>query len=360
MHNTCRAIIDLAALRHNLQQAKSLAPSSKVMAVIKADAYGHGLVPIAKTLGPYADGLAVARLKEALDLRNNGISNRLLLLGSLIDTEGMQSCAEQAIDIVIHSPETIRQLCEATLDKPINIWLKVDVGMHRLGLTPEQLLHNYRQLSDSPNVADIVLMSHFSSADDEDSAITIDQLTSFDDLTRVFENNKSAANSAAILTMPHSHFDWVRPGIMLYGANPLPSPCSTRLKPVMTLKAKIVALREIPAEEGVGYNHRWKSQKPTTLATVGIGYGDGYPRHAHDGTPVLVNGHKAPLAGRVSMDLITVDVSECSSVNIGDEVTLWGEGLAAEEVAKHSDTISYQLFTSVSDRVCKEYINAKL
>lgn len=359
-HNTCRAIIDLAALRFNLAQIAALAANSKVMAVIKADGYGHGLTKIAKALSPHVQGLAVARLKEALELRQHGISNRLLLLGSLIDEQELTSCTDHNIDVVIHNTEGVQLILQAPLNKPVNVWLKVDVGMHRLGLTPEQLLHNYRQLNGSQNVASIVLMCHFSSADDQ-SPITEQQLASFADLTRVFDSEKSAANSAAILTRPNSHFDWVRPGIALYGANPLPSVLANQsdiaLKPVMTFKAKVIAIRTLESGQGVGYNHRWTSSQQTTLATVGAGYADGYPRHAKDGTPVLVNGQHAKLAGRVSMDLITVDISGCGPVEIGDEVTLWGEGLPAEQVATCADTISYQLFTGISSRVCKHYIN---
>lgn len=359
-HNTCRAVIDLAALRFNVEQLTVLAANSQLMAVIKADAYGHGLIQIAKALSPHVQGMAVARLKEALELRKNGIDNRLLLLGSLIDEQELKICTEHNIDIVVHNTEGVQLILQAPIRPAINVWLKVDVGMHRLGLTPEQLLHSYRQLNESANVANIVLMCHFSSADDQ-SPITEQQLASFDDLTRVFNNQKSAANSAATLSRPDSHYDWVRPGIALYGANPLPSEPANRndiaLQPVMTLKAKVIAIRTLQPGQGVGYNHRWTSRRQTTLATVGIGYADGYPRHAKDGTPVLINGQYGKLAGRVSMDLITVDISDCGAVKVGDEATLWGEGLPAEEVAAYADTISYQLFTSLAARVCKQYIN---
>ena len=355
-YNTCRAIIDLAALRFNLAQVKNAVGNSQVMAVIKADAYGHGLVAVAKALSPHVQGMAVARLKEALELRKHGINNRLLLLGSLIDEQELKACAEHNIDIVIHSTDGVQRLLQTPLTRAVNVWLKVDVGMHRLGLSPEQLVDSYHQLSESNNAASLVLMCHFSSADDE-SPVTGQQLNNFDDITRAFDSQRSAANSAAILTQPSSHYDWVRPGIVLYGANPVPDYCNVELKPVMTLKAKVIAIRELEPDRGVGYNHRWISSRHTRLATVAIGYADGYPRHAKDGTPVLVNGQYAKLAGRVSMDLITVDISDCGTVDIGDEVTLWGQGLPAEQVAAYADTISYQLFTSTAGRVCKHYIN---
>ena len=362
MPYTVKATINLAAIRHNLKQVKQLAKGSNIMAVIKADAYGHGMIEVAQTLHE-ADGLAVARLEEALLLRQQGIRQRVLLLGGFIDAQGMVAAAENNIDIVIHSSHGLQALLAAHLAKPINVWLKLDTGMHRLGLSPAEFLQAQQLLRNSNNVAEIIFMTHFSSSEDENSLHTQQQLQSFQCSTDVLNGKTSMANSAAIIQHPQSHGDWVRPGIMLYGANPLPadSPRTQHidLQAAMTLTAKILAIRTVSKGESTGYNCRWTATKDSLIATVGIGYGDGYPRHAKDGTPVLVNGQRAFIAGRVSMDLITIDISDCTGVQIGDDVMLWGQQLKAEEIASYAETISYELFTSISKRVPRIYINAE-
>lgn len=363
MYTTAKATIDLSAIAHNLAVARSLAPQSRVMAAIKADAYGHGLLEVASELYQ-ADGFAVARMEEVLALREAGIEQPILLLGSLLTARDLQLCARHRVAIVIHDRSTAALLCDSALSAPLDIWLKLDSGMHRLGLDPAAFAQTHHLLRASRNVASITHISHFSSADEVDGAITAAQMACFDRSVDALQESPPApaslANSAALLRYPHSHRDWVRPGIMLYGANPLAAelelPDTQRLRPAMSLQAQIVAIRDIGAGESVSYNHRWTSARPTRLATVGIGYADGYPRHAANGTPVLVNGLRAPLVGRVCMDLLCVDISDCGNVSIGDQVTLWGSGLAAEEVALHAETISYELFTSVSKRVSRHYI----
>jgi alanine racemase len=354
MKNTATAHIKLNAIRHNLNVAKQLAPRSKILAMVKADAYGHGLLPVAEAL-TQADGLSVARLDEALTLRQHGIKQRLVVLGTVVSEEDLTLCSQQHLDLVVHNLETAEAVTRNKLATPINVWLKIDTGMHRLGVLPDNYIDIYTQLEQSDNVAEIIVMTHFSCADELIDAATAEQLSCFNELTAQQTVIKSAANSAALIRYQHAHFDWVRPGIMLYGADPLQEGSCLPLQAAMTLKSHVIAIRDLEEEETVGYGRTWQAEAPTRLATVGIGYGDGYPRHAKNGTPVVINNRIATLAGRVSMDLITVDITDCGEVNIGDEVILWNEQLKATEVARHADTIAYELFTSITQRVEKTY-----
>ena len=361
MNFMTKATIDLSAIRHNLQQVRRLASTAKIMTVVKADAYGHGLVEVAQTLKD-ADGLAVARIEEALALRDAGISAPLLLLSAPLEIEGIRLCAEHGVAIVVHTLNTAQLLSDSLLDKPVDIWLKLDSGMHRLGLNSNELLKVEPLLKTSRNVESIVLMTHFSDSEQDDAQITEQQTDYFSACARGLTYPQSLANSGAIIRHSNTHRDWVRPGIMLYGANPLPNQsavnAAVKLLPAMTLTTKVLAIRHVAKGESVGYNGRWTANQDSTIATLGIGYGDGYPRHAENGTPVIVNGQRAHLVGTVSMDLIIVDISHCHNINIGDEAMLWGDGLPAEEVAAHASTISYELFTSISKRVPRIYINA--
>ncbi len=356
MHHATTATIDLAAIRHNLKLVKKLAPNSQVMAVIKADAYGHGLLEIANSLAE-ADGLAVARIEEALQLREAGIKQKVLLLGSYHDSQIFTLCSKHNIDIVIHNLEGARLLAGTSLDTAVTPWLKFNSGMHRLGLTHDKFLEAHRILVSNQTISEPIFMTHFSSPENSDLSYTEQQRDMFLAGTEPLRGATSLANSAAIIQHPSTHGDWVRPGIMLYGSNPVKHQQELMLQPAMTVKSKVVAIRTIAEGEGVGYNSTWRSEQPSRIATIGIGYGDGYPRHASNGTPVLVNGKRAGLVGTVSMDLITIDITGCGEVNIGDEVILWGNALKADEVAAHANTISYQLFTSLSKRVPRHYIN---
>ncbi len=355
MLNTTRALIDLGALRHNLSVVRSLCPHSRVMAMVKADAYGHGLLPVAQALRS-ADGLAVARLEEALQLRRAGISQPLLLLGSLLDAGDLEICASERIDVEVHDEATAELVCRRR-GSPLNVWLKLDSGMHRLGLDPAAFRTTDAWLRRAPAVAEVVHMTHFACADELASSRTAQQFETFRQAHGDSDAMTSVANSAALIGRPEARGDWVRPGIMLYGDNPLADSHPLPLQPVMTLCARVLAIREIDVDEAVGYGARWSSERPSRIATLGIGYGDGYPRHAESGTPVLLNGRRAPLAGRVSMDSITVDVTDIDDVRVGDEAILWGEGLPAAEVARHADTISYELFTSIGSRVSRDYLH---
>lgn len=353
MEKVVEAHIDLGALRENAALARRLAPQSRLLAVVKANAYGHGMCEVAHALRGVADAFAVARLDEADQLRRSGIDAPLVVMSALPDAGQLQHCARQRVDIVVHETGTLQRLAARPLPHPIGVWLKIDTGMHRLGLPPAAVPDAYHRLMALPWVGQVTLMSHFASADDELSTQSDAQQSLFDACTAGIDAPASLANSAAILSRPASHRDWIRPGIMLYGANPLARPLP--LRPVMTLRSRLLAVRELEAGAGVGYNATWTSPHCAVIGTVAAGYGDGYPRHAPSGTPVLVNGRRAPLAGRVSMDMITVDLSGQPDARPGDPVELWGEGLPVEEVARHAGTISYELLTRVGERPCRIY-----
>jgi alanine racemase len=348
-----QARLDLAALRHNCGIARKLAPHSRIMAVVKANGYGHGAVTMARELEAGADALAVACIEEALELRDAGLTAPIMLLQGVFEARELATAAAMDLWITIDNEHQLRWLEEARLPCPLRCWLKLDTGMHRLGVTPAQLTGFYQRLAASPNaLEDVVLCTHFASADELDSDQTRQQIECFDALCRDLPAQRSAANSPGLLGWPAAHYDWVRPGYMLYGNSPFsrPHPNTTELQPVMTLCSAIISIREVQPGETVGYGACWIATRPSRIATVTIGYGDGYPRQAANGTPMLVNGQRALLAGRVSMDMITVDVTDLPEVKIGDEVVLWGADLPVGEVAAHADTIGYELTTRMPAR----------
>ncbi len=351
-----RAIVDTAALRHNLGRVRATAPDTRVMAVIKANAYGHGLVPAAKALAQ-TDGFAVARLEEGLALRQAGLSTRILLLEGVFSPGQLATAAEQHFDLMVHSFEQLEMLEARGGSEPIAAWIKVDTGMNRLGFRTEQFQAAYARLRRIPNVApDATLVTHLASADDRRDPKTSEQLRAFASVTSGLAGARSIANSAALLAWPDTRADWVRPGLALYGVTPFPSGTGGELglRPVMTLQSEVIALKDVRAGETVGYGGEWRAERDTRLAVVAAGYGDGYPRSVGSGTPVLVNGHRAPLVGRVSMDMVTVDVTDVPGVATGDPVVLWGEGVPVEEIARHAGTIPYELICGVSQRVQHE------
>lgn len=347
----------MAALRHNISVVKQRAPAARILAMLKANGYGHGADWVARNIEAMADGFGLARLSEAEALRRAQPQARLLLLGTLVDDDLLQRCAELHLDLVIHRIEDARQLAQATLPSPINVWLKRNIGMNRLGMSHADFIAAHELLASSANVAELLHMSHFSDADEPTTPVTAEQCQRLCESSAALGRHpRSMANSAAIIAHPYSHFEWVRPGIMLYGDDPTAYlQGSQQLQAVMQFKSRVIALKEVDAGEGVGYNRRWTSPGKRRIATVGVGYADGYPRHAEDGTPLLIRGQRVPLAGRVSMDLLTVDVSELASVEVGDEVLLWGHDLPAAEIARHCQTISYALFTGISARVERHY-----
>ena len=352
---TATACIDRQALVKNFSFIKSLAPQSKVLAVLKANAYGHGLERIAKAL-PQADAFGVARLDEALALRAKGVVKPIVLLEGVFDAEDLPILAVNNLQTVVHTKEQLTALLSAELDEPVKVWLKVDTGMHRLGIYPEDFDSFYQQLKQSSNVHDeLVLMSHLGCADEKDSQLTHQQIELFQKLTGKHTEEKTLANSAAILSWPQTHFQWLRPGLMLYGVSPMSAPeqlaKNIGIEPVMTLQSSLIAVRQLQAGQPVGYGAAWESKQDTMIGVVAIGYGDGYPRHAQNGTPVLINGRRVPLVGRVSMDMITVDLGPNASDKVGDIATLWGQGLPVEEIAKWATTIPYELLCNITRRV---------
>ncbi len=360
MTRATRAVIDLAALQHNLRMAQQAAGKAKVMAIIKANAYGHGLLPIANAL-THADAFGVATLDEAIQLRSAGIRKPITLLEGFTQQDDVAVIAEQELDVVIHQPLQIT-LLEHHRGKPIMLWLKIDTGMHRLGFNPADVAVNYEQLCRISSVQQpIRWFTHLANADDRADPYTVGQLALFQTTVQAMTKNAttitSVANSAGILAWPESHGDWVRPGIMLYGVSPFidSSAVTHDLKPVMTLHSALMAINQRRKGESIGYSGCYVCPEDMSVGVVAIGYGDGYPRHAKAGTPVLVNGQRVPLIGRVSMDMIMVDLRSQPQAKIGDPVILWGQGLAVEEIARHADTIGYQLLCGVTTRVPYEY-----
>lgn len=353
---TC-ATIDARALAANLARVRALAPNSRIWAAIKADAYGHGALETARALHA-ADGFALATLDEAQALRDAGITHPLILLEGTIDAPQARQAIALDCATVVHQAEQLAQL--ESLGEAVRsqaLWLKIDTGMHRLGVAPHDVASYWCRLSaisDQP----VGLLSHFASADEADPAATEAQLAIFEQCERqVGAAPASLANSAGILAWPNSHRDWVRPGIMLYGASPGFGKTGVELglQPAMTLTAPVIAVRDIAVGERVGYGGRWRAERPSRIATLAIGYGDGYPRHAPDGTPVWLAGQRVALVGKVSMDMLTIDVTDLPDVHIGQSAQLWGDQLNVDEVARHIGTVGYELLTRVSSRVPRRW-----
>lgn len=356
MKTLIRAIVDTAALRQNLARVRATAPGSRVMAVIKANAYGHGLVPAARALAE-TDGYAVARLDEGLALRAAGLTNRILLLEGVFSPDQLAIAAQQRFDLMVHSFEQLQMLEGRGGTETVSAWLKVDSGMNRLGFRIEQFAEAYQRLTRIANVApDPTLVTHLANADDRRDPKTVEQLSAFGAATAGVPGARSIANSAAVLAWPDSRADWVRPGLLLYGVSPFPSGngADLGLHPAMTLQTEVIAVKIVKSGETVGYGGSWRAERDTRMAVVAAGYGDGYPRGTPSGAPVLVNGRRAPLIGRVSMDMITVDVTDLPAVGTGDPVVLWGGGVPVEEVARRAGTIPYELICGVSQRVQHE------
>jgi alanine racemase len=356
VHPLIRATIDTTALRHNLGRVRATAPDSRVMAVIKANGYGHGLVPVARALAD-SDGFAVARLEEGLALRAAGVAKPILLLEGVVGSEQLRLAAEQRMEIMVHSTEQLELLESRSSGPPVTAWIKLDTGMNRLGFRAGHFASAYARLTRIPNVAtDPALATHLASADDPGDPKTAEQLRSFAAATAGLPGARSIANSAALIGWPATRADWVRPGLMLYGLSPFESGDGAMLGllPAMTLRSEVIAIKSVPAGETVGYGGTWRAPRDTRMAVVAAGYGDGYPRSVPSGTPVLVNGRHAPLVGRVSMDMLTVDVTDLGIVAIGDPVVLWGEGLPVEEIAVRAGTIPYEIVCGVSQRVHHE------
>lgn len=347
-----QVLIDLSALRHNLIQVRKAAPGCRVMAAVKADAYGHGLVRATQALAD-ADGFGVAAIEEALQLRQADIEAPITLLEGFFHADEFPLIDQHRLDLVLHQPWQIEALEQARFSQPVRVWLKLDTGMHRLGFAAEQAAEWWQRLQAHPSLIPLGQMTHLACADEPGSEATLQQLDLFAEATHELGGEKSVANSAGILGWPESHADLLRPGIMLYGASPFLKGRAAQhnLRPVMTFSSQLIAIEQHKQGEAIGYGATWRCPETMPVGVVAVGYGDGYPRHAPSGTPVLVNDTVVPLIGRVSMDMITVDLRRQPEARVGDPVVLWGEGLPAEEVAEHAGTITYELFSGVTSRV---------
>ncbi len=352
MTRPARALIDAQALHHNLQRVRALAPDSRVMAVVKANAYGHGLLRVARILLE-AQAFAVASFEEGVALRNAGVAHPIFLLQGFYDSEELAELGHYRFAPVVHHETQLAALEGSRQAGPIDVWLKVDTGMHRIGFPPEEASQVFRRLEACPVVHRIRLMSHLANADDLADSTTRHQIERFKAVSTGLEAERSLANSAGVVAWPESHFDWVRPGIMLYGVSPLGarSAAELGLKPVMTLTSRLIAVNRCRRGERVGYGGEFVCPEDMSVGVVAIGYGDGYPRHARTATPVLLNGERAALIGRVSMDMITVDLRRHAGAAVGDPVVLWGKGLPVEEVAQCAGTIGYELLARMPPRV---------
>ena len=350
MPRPIRATISAGALQRNLLVAKAHAKSAKVWAVIKANAYGHGLERAARALDA-ADGFAVVDFQEAARLRVAGVTKPILMLEGFFKPVDAPLLHKYALTPVVHNPEQVEMFRLAAHPGELDVYVKVNSGMNRLGFTSDNLRPAYNAIRMHPHVRSVTLMTHFA---DADGTVGVkEQLAWFRELTRDYDAPQSLANSAALIRFPETHGAWVRPGIMLYGCSPFADRSAEQLElePAMTLSSEIIATQHLQAGERVGYGFSYQAQGEITLGIVACGYADGYPRHAPSGTPVLVNGKRTRTVGRVSMDMIAVDIGDIPEAYIGTPVTLWGEGLSADEVAAACGTVSYELLCALAPRV---------
>lgn len=345
------ASISLDALRQNHAVARSHAGDARIWSVLKANAYGHGLNRVGEALAPLADGFAVLDLDEAVRLREAGIRQPVLLLEGYFQPADLAVVAEYGLTAVVHSPEQIEMLACSRLPVRLPVYLKFNSGMNRLGFQAPHYREAYDKLRAISGVGAITLMTHFAAADLEEGIAG--PLGAFQDLRRELPGPASLANSSALLRYPDARGDWVRPGILLYGGSPFARTSAQELglRPVMTLASEIISVQRIDRGERVGYGGLFTAQRPMRVGTVACGYADGYPRHAGTGTPILVAGHRTRTLGRVSMDMLAVDLTDIPEAGTGSQVVLWGEGLPADEVASAAGTISYELFCALAARV---------
>jgi alanine racemase len=344
------AHIRLDAFRHNYRLAKA-AHGGRALAVVKADAYGHGAVECARAIADEADGFAVAMIEEALSLRTAGISAPILLLEGFFDVSELHDIQIHNLWIVVHHRWQVDALMAAHLTRPITVWLKMDSGMHRVGIAPDHYRATYERLKAHPSIAQIVLMSHFARADEPESGHMQQQVETFHAATMGIDAPVSLSNSAAVLGWSGARADWARPGIMLYGADPFVGKAGAsiaeQLRPVMRLEGGIISVRLIARGEPLGYGGAFVADRPTRVGVVSCGYADGYPRTAPTGTPVAVDGQLTRLIGRVSMDMLTVDLTDLPQADRGSRVELWGDQVPVNAVASRVGTIAYELLCHV-------------
>lgn len=351
MTRPVRALLDPVALRQNLDVVRRQAPGARIMAVVKANAYGHGLPWAAGVLANGADAFGVASVEEGIILRQAGIAKPVCLLEGIYSPDEIPLIVQHRLSPVLHHEGQIAWLESATVTPPIDVWIKIDTGMHRLGLPASAFRGVLERLRRCAGVATIRAMSHLACADEPARAETRRQIDCFLKLTNGTGLERSLANSAGIVAWPACHLEWVRPGIMLYGGVPVTAATDAVLKPVMTLASELIAVHSRRKGEAIGYGGDYVCPQDMPVGVAAIGYGDGYPRHAKTGTPVLVNGRRAVLIGRVSMDMITIDLRAQPDARMGDPVVLWGAGLPIEEIATNAGTLSYELLCHVTGRV---------
>ncbi|MFC7514268.1 alanine racemase [Herbaspirillum sp. GCM10030257] len=347
------ATIHSSALRHNLSVARNAAPQSKVWAIVKANAYGHGLARGMRAFSQ-ADGLGLIEVDAALRLRDMGWTKQVLLLEGFFDESDLPELAMHDIQFAIHCSEQIDMLAKAVLPSTVHVHLKMNSGMNRLGFVAEKLHDAYRRLRAIPQVRQITLMTHFANADDSNNAHMplAEQVRRFHSATQGLVGERSLANSAAVLSHPDVAADWVRPGIMLYGATPGgKTAVEFGLQAAMTLKSEIIGMQTIKPGDAIGYGSRFVAEKAMTIGVVACGYADGYPRHAPAGTPAMVDGIRTRIVGRVSMDMLNVDITDVPGAHVGSKVELWGKHVPIDEVANAAGTIGYELMCAVAPRV---------
>ncbi len=343
--------LDLNALRHNVKRLREIAPQAKILAMVKANAYGHGLIPIARALASSSvEGFGVSCSEEALYLRQAGIKQRIVLMEGLFSAEELPLLESYQLDTVLHDQQQLRLLTAKALPNPVNVWIKINTGMNRLGLSSNDFAKVWQRCQDCPWINVVCVMTHFPSADNPLEETTLQQIKQFDQLTKDLAIEKSLANSAGILAYPHSHADWIRPGLMLYGVSPFSDASGAQhgLKPVMNLKSEIITINQLQAGDRVGYGGTWIAPHRMSIGVVAMGYGDGYPHRAKTGTPVLVNEQRVEIVGQVSMDMLTVDLRHQPHAKQGDPVGLWGAGLPVEQVAMSTATFRYELLCGIN------------
>ncbi|MBR9814618.1 alanine racemase [bacterium] len=358
------ATVDLAAIRHNLQRARALAPAAKLMAAVKGDAYGHGARVVAAALDSDVDALAVAALEEAVELTDAGCESPIVLLEGILDAGEIDDVAARGDVLVLHDDWQLAALEAARPGTAIAVWIKLDTGMNRLGFDPDRAKDLLARVSACSHLEHIGWMTHLARADDPADPFTNQQLDVFAQAIEGLPGQRTIANSGGMVGWPAAHADWVRPGLLLYGASPVcgkPAE-SLGLQPGMTVRSRLISVRNLAAGAAIGYGGTYVCDRPMQVGVVAVGYGDGYPRHAGTGTPVLIQAAggaaTVPMLGRVSMDMITVDLTDAPSAQVGDTVTLWGEGLSIEAVAEHAGTISYDLMCGLTSRVRYRHANA--
>lgn len=345
------ATIDLAAIQHNLAQVRRFAPNSKVMAAIKANAYGHGAVPVARTLeAAGVDSFAVACIDEAVQLREARIETPIALLEGVFSAEEALTAAREQLSVVVHDRAQLSLLEALPEGSAIAVWFKLDSGMHRLGFPLDEIPMLLETLKNHPRWRFMGWMTHLACADELENPVTKEQITRFNAALEGLPGSRSIGNSAGIVAWPQARADWVRPGLMIYGASPVPDQTAADLglRPAMTLESRLIAVREYDAGESIGYGHTFRCPERMPIGVVAAGYADGIDRSLPNGTPVLLNGVEVPIAGRVSMDMITLDLRKVPHAKVGDIVRLWGEGLPAETIARLAGTLAYELFCGVS------------